>query len=512
MNLKRILIPVLALSTISPMMNIAYAENVINVKKYIVDIDDSLRVPYDGVDSDNFVSGFKTGFGSAITFKEFNENNEPVFYALTDRGPNGDSPNYQEADNIYPAKFFPSPSFTPSIGVLTLTEDGAHVDSMIELQNKDGKNLTGLPLEPNTLGSTGEIALDLDFNVLGYDNDGVDTEGIAIDREGNIWICDEYGPFLMKFDKDGNLLEKYAPGDGLPEVLKYRIANRGFEGLTVTPSGKVLVAVQSVLDIEGETKNTALFTRIVEFDPENETSKTYAYPVQVSDYNSPASCKIGDIYAIDDQTVLVIEQGKDKDKNMQNLIYKVDLSNASDITDIQYDGKELEYVTDQNLISNISFAQKELLVDLREQGWTAEKAEGLTVLPDKKTLIVINDNDFEIKINALNANNEEVNITDYTYDAQTKQMSIDGNDEKLSVSLEKNEEESEIWLIELSDEIKSYSNKEDGTNTEDVLDLAQQDNMTYLEDKENYLLYIGVIGAAVLAIIVYIVKKIGRKH
>ena len=49
-------------------------------------------------------------------------------------------------------------------------------------------------------------------------------------------------------------------------------------------------------------------------DPETKESKMYAYPVEVSDYNSPQDCKIGDICAIDDNTLLVIEQGKDKDK------------------------------------------------------------------------------------------------------------------------------------------------------------------------------------------------------
>ena len=45
------------------------------------------------------------------------------------------------------------------------------------------------------MGSTGEVALDMNLNSLGYDNDGVDSEGISVDEDGNIWICDEYGPF-----------------------------------------------------------------------------------------------------------------------------------------------------------------------------------------------------------------------------------------------------------------------------------------------------------------------------
>jgi len=471
------------------------AQEIESVKKYPVNISDDIRVKYNGINSEIFNNGFKTGFGSAITFKGFNENNEPEFYALTDRGPNGESPEYKIGDKTYPSKFFPSPSFTPSIGLLTLKEDEAYVSSSIELKDKSGKNVSGLPLEPGKMGSTGEVALDMDLNVIGYDNEGIDTEGIAIDKDGNIWTCDEYGPFLIKFDSTGKMLEKYAPGDGLADVLKYRIPNRGFEGLTITPSGKVLVAVQSVLDIEGETKKTSLFTRIVEFDPETKESKMYAYPVEVSDYNSPQDCKIGDICAIDDNTLLVIEQGKDKDKNMQNYVYKVNLSNATDITNEKYEGKELEYVEDKNLIKDINFAQKELLVDLRANGWTTEKAEGITLLPDNKTIVVINDNDFEIGMSATDENNEKVAISDYTYDSQTKEFIKEDNVSDVNIALNKNSEESEIWTIKLKDEIKGYSTKEFESTVKDS------------DSKNNNLMYLGMASIAALGISVYIFKK-----
>lgn len=482
-------------------INVSNAQEVERVNKYSVNINDSIRVEYEGINKELFNNGFKTGFGSAIAFKGFNEDNEPEFYALTDRGPNGDSPEYKDGEYKYPSKFFPSPSFTPSIGILTLKEDGAYIDSKIELKDKSGNNISGLPLEPGKMGSTGEIALDMELNVIGYDNEGVDTEGIAIDKEGNIWICDEYGPFLMKFNSEGKMLEKYAPEDGLADVLKYRIANRGFEGLTITPSGKILVAVQSVLDIEGETKNTSLFTRIVEFDPQTKESKMYAYPVEVSDYTSPKDCKIGDIYAVDDNTLLVIEQGKDKDKNMQNYIYKVDLSDATDITDIKYEGKELEYVEDKSLIEDVKFAKKELLLNLRENGWTTEKAEGITLLPDNKTIIVINDNDFEIAINATNENNEEVDITEYTYDAQTKEMSIDDEVITLNIALDKNKEESEVWAFELKEEIKGY--------TEETSDIEVKSVVESIQSKNNKLIYVGVILIAMAGAFTYIFN--GRK-
>ena len=255
--------------------------------------------------------------------------------------------------------------------------------------------------------------------------------------------------------------------------------------------------MQSVLNVENETKSSALFTRIVEFDPETKESKMYAYPVNTEDYNSPQDCKIGDIYAVDDNTILLIEQGKDKDGKMQNYIYKADLSNATDITNVTYEGKELEYVKDKSLIENINFADKELLVDLRENGWIAEKAEGITMLPDKKTIALINDNDFEIAVSATDENGNDVSIDDYTYDANTKKLSVDGNESNLNISLVKNKEESELWTIELKDEITgSLSN-----SSSDVYDNE------VVEKKSNNIMVISVIGVVVAGALVYFFKK-----
>lgn len=207
MNKKLVLSLLTSTMVIASNMNIANTQEVVNVKKYSIDVSDDVRVEYDRVNKELFENGFKTWFGSEITFKGFNQNNEPEFYALTDRGPNGDSPNYKDGDKVNPSKFFQRPSFTPSIGVLTLKEDKAYIESAIKLKDKSGNNIKGLPLDSWVLGSTEEVALDMNLNSIGYDNDGVDTEGISVDKEGNIWVYDEYGPFLIKLNPEGKILE-----------------------------------------------------------------------------------------------------------------------------------------------------------------------------------------------------------------------------------------------------------------------------------------------------------------
>ena len=417
---------------------------------YDVSVPQEYMVPYAYSEDGYFENGLVTGFGSAVTFKGLNEEGQMEFYAVTDRGPNADAPQYSSGGTVTDAKIFPCPEFTPSIAVLTVTEDGAEVTSVIELKAAEGNNITGLPLEPGQVGSTNETALDMEMNNLGYDSNGLDTEGIAVDADENFWLCDEYGPFIVKTNSEGKILEKYAPGDGLPEVLQYRIPNRGFEGLTITPSGKVLASVQSVLDINGETADTASFTRIVELDPETGDVKMYAYPVDVSQYNSPSDCKIGDIYAVDDTTLLVIEQGKLADGTMQNKVYQVDLSQASDITDVTYNDAYPEYASAEEL-TDISFMEKEELLDLREYGWTAEKAEGIC-MADENTIAVINDNDFGIVTVAEDPENEDCDITDYVYDAETGTYSLDSTEASPQISIGENTEPAQIWLLQTASE------------------------------------------------------------
>lgn len=408
---------------------------VINLKKFDIEVPSQFMVPYNG-DESEFKDGFKTGFGSALAFKNINSDGTIEFYALTDRGPNADIPKYLKDGKSVPGKFFPAPNFTPSIGILKVDSKKAEIIDKIELKDSTGKNITGLPLPLNRIGSTGEVALDLNMNSLNYDINGLDPEGIAIDKDGNFWISDEYGPFIIKVDKNGKILEKLEPGNGLPEIIKYRVPNRGIEGLTIDKNGNIYAAVQSTLNVEGKTKDTAIFTRILKINPTTKEVKTFAYPID-KNYKSNSAAKIGDIYAVDEDKILLIEQGKQKGK-MENLIYLVDFSKADDITDLgnlESAGKDLK----------VNLGKKKLLVDLRKHGWDTEKAEGLTLLPDNKTIAIINDNDFGMAISE--------DVSPYHYNENEKQLYLNNKATNQKLTLKKNTETSQLWLVTLKEEI-----------------------------------------------------------
>lgn len=431
--------------------NVVLAAGPPRITKYQVVVPPKYFVNYQGPSEQNFPRGFLPGFGSAIALKAINPDGSIELYGITDRGPNGDGPKYQTGTKKCSSKFFPVPQFQPQIGIIRVKDGKAEVTSVLGLRDEKGKAITGLPIEPGLIGATNEIALDDSFRRLRYDNRGMDTEGIALDADGNFWICDEYGPFIAQYDKKGRLLRKYAPGQGLPAVMKYRTPNRGFEGLTVTPAGLVYAAGQSPLDIEGKSGETAQFSRIVQFDPKTGKSKMLAYPIDAEAYKSPKNAKIGDIYAISDTRFLIIEQGKGKDKQMRNLIYLIDVKDASDLTGITIDGKAPEFTADKSKLAGINFAQKQLLVDLRAHGWNTEKAEGLFLMPDKKTIVVTNDNDFGMTMAVEDAENGTTEPDDYILH-ENGSFTCAGNSAKPRMHIVPNAEQERsqsIWFIEL---------------------------------------------------------------
>lgn len=451
-------VAVIMATVVNAFYGVAAASDSLQITKYLLTVPEEYYVNYTGSNKQDFPEGFLTGFGSAIAFKSINKDGSIDFYGITDRGPNGDGPEYQDGVERYSSKFFPSPKFQPQIGLIRIKDGQAELTGKIGLKDEKGEAITGLPIAPGVVGATNEIALDDNFVRLGYDNHGMDTEGIALDKKGNFWICDEYGPFIAQYDKQGRLLKKYAPGNGLPEVMKYRTPNRGFEGITVAPNGLIYAEEQSPLNIDGKAGATAQFTRIVQLDPKTGKTKMFAYPVDVDAYKSSNDAKIGDIYAISNTKFLMIEQGEGSNKKMRNLIYLVDIKEATDLTEIKIDGKEPEFTADKKKLAEagVKMAQKRLLVDLRKNGWDIEKAEGITMLPDKKTIVVTNDNDFGMSMTVDDPENQKAKVSKYVLKADGS-FTYKGKtaDPKMHIVPNEESERSQyIWFIKLPESLQ----------------------------------------------------------
>ena len=428
----------------------------IGVTRYQLQADASFNVPYEGDNEKtraDFLTGFLPAYGSGLAFKGKVDDGTLEFYAITDRGPNGDGPtapvpNGGGATNI--SKVFPAPSFAPSFGIVRIGKTGAVLASSLPLKLDANKKITGLPPQSG-VGSTGETPLTdryvFDAAKANYDANGLDPETLVLDKARNVlWTSDEYGPFIARINISTGVIEKkYAPGSGaadLPLVLAQRRPNRGMEGLTLdAANGKLHGFLQSPIDPKDgagksiqatppggsktDVRHIAKFTRWLAFDPATETSKLYAYPIDGSQYdkNRTGNAKLGDVVSLGNGRFIVIEQGARKsDAKVFNKLMLVELpADATDIAAFDHN-LEISSITQAPSgaadYSTVVTMRKTELLDLNALGWLAEKAEGLTVVDDQ-TLALVNDNDFGVSTILLDADGKTVagSIEDCTVDA-----------------------------------------------------------------------------------------------
>jgi hypothetical protein len=348
-------------------------------ERYVVSFPEGSHVKYSGAFAAMRFRTDSGGIGSGLLFTG-KQGDALTFATVTDRGPNADAPKMGKNE----AKIFVTPDFAPLLMTIRVQNGKAEATDARPLHDDKGE-INGLPLQSGVIGSTNEVAFSDTLKILKGDNRGLDTEGITPDGKGGYWLCDEYGPFLINVDSKGKILAIHGPqarkgksiAGGLPNIIKWRQPNRGFEGLTRMPDGRIIAAVQSTLDIDGKSKKQALFTRLVSFDPATGKTAMYGYPIDSAAYSKNSDAKIGDIVALDDQHILLIEQGSDKNDGMRNLIYKVDLSKASDLTAFDKPGEYPEFDDEKTLAQRgITLAAKTQVVDLARWAGSRRRPKG----------------------------------------------------------------------------------------------------------------------------------------
>lgn len=353
------------------------------------------------------VKVYNGGFGSAVAA---DPKDPSVFYLLTDRGPN-------VAGTIANSIIIGKPDFDPQIGKFRLKDNKLVLEQTIELKNAAGAKLNGLP-NPAGMGATGEVPYDLSGTQLSPSADGIDSEGLALASDGSFWISDEYGPHIVHFDATGRTIERINPfgtgtgGRKIPFVFAKRKANRGMEGLTITPDGKTLVGIMQS-PMYNPTKaavSNSLVLRILTFDIATGATKQYIYLMENA---SLTGCS--EILAVNATTFLTIERdgnygGAPTNPATFKKIFKVDLANATDVSDAAngetgklYGGKTVEELKDIAGLTTagITPVKKTVVLDLLKDLPTVyphDKCEGITLLPGN-ILVISNDDDFGVTDN-----------------------------------------------------------------------------------------------------------------
>ncbi len=164
------------------------------------------------------------------------------------------------------------------------------------------------------------------FRIANEGTDGRYLTGADFDPEsiqyldGDIWIGDEFGPYLLHFARDGRLIEVFAtrldgevisgpdtPGTVVPAQpgTDFRVQRSGgYEGMALQPgTGLLWAMLEKPLLVEGGGTEGD-FLRLMTFDPKARDWTGDSYRFRLSE----GAAAIGDFNFIDDTRALVIER------------------------------------------------------------------------------------------------------------------------------------------------------------------------------------------------------------
>lgn len=365
------------------------------------------------------------GLGSGLAYAGGN-----TFLSLPDRGPNALS---------YNAAVDHTTSFIPRFHTLTMnlapSEIGTSLPFVLTPMLQDttlfashsplhyaGTGVPALNALDNTYYFSGRSDnFDASRNSLNSSNARLDPEGIRVANDGNsIFISDEYGPYVYQFDRrSGYRIRVFKLPDAFAATSQSamgdteiagnttgRIANKGMEGLAITPDGRYLVgAMQSPLAQDGGT--SAAYVRLVKIDVYSGAVQQYAYELtNIGTTAKPKYGTISEILAINNTDFLVDERdgkglGDNSDAAFKKL-FRISLSNATDVSNLSgaanLAGKAVTKTLFLDLVSvlgSYGIAAQDLPAKIEGISFGQDITIGSST---KHTLFIANDNDFLSRI------------------------------------------------------------------------------------------------------------------
>lgn len=235
-------------------------------------------------------------------------------------------------------------------------------------------------------------------------NARLDPEGVRVSKDGkSIFVSDEYGPYVYQIDRaTGQRIRSYAlpanlaaaqlSAQGAAEIggnTTGRRANKGMEGLAITPDGKTLVGIMQAPLEQDAAKNL----RIVTIDLASGVTHEYAYMLTTGS-------GVSEIVALNDHQFLVDERdGKglgDGSNAKVKQVFKIDLDGAQDVTALSGD-LSAQAVPKSLVLDAVAVLRANGIAPAQIPAKIEGMAFGADVVDDgvlMHTLYVTNDNDF----------------------------------------------------------------------------------------------------------------------
>lgn len=283
------------------------------------------------------VNNGRVGYFSDIYY----DTNRNEWWGLSDRGPGGGTLPYDTRVQ----------RFTIDVNQTTGAISNFQIAQTVVFSN-GGSGMTGqAPATGSSLGNS------------------FDPEGFVVNpKTGTFLVSDEYGPSLYEFDRSGNKLRTFTtPSNLIPKVgtatdynaspaalTSGREGNRGFEGLAISPDGLFAYAMlQNGTVGDGQLSGSSLtrsnYTRIVKFDiATGQAVGQYAYQLKRNGQGQG----ISSLVALNDHEFMVLERnnrgigvgaefGTSASNQADKEVYKVDITGATDVSNIDLDSGSL---------------------------------------------------------------------------------------------------------------------------------------------------------------------------
>jgi hypothetical protein len=314
------------------------------------------------------------------------------------------------------AKVMPALEVGPAIVELSLEGDRVSIVAVLPLRDGSGAAVSGLPT-PGSANCVLEPALAPDGRRLAADPAGIDSEGLAVTRDGAFWVGDEYGPSLLRICAGGTIERRLVPEgcgvDGapfpvepvLPRIAAKRHVNRGFEAIALSgDEQKLHLASQSPLAFpDPETHERACHCRLWTVDLASGAAVAqYLYPLDPPEsFRRDAAegkvrrsdVKVSEMVALSDSRLLVLERISHTTK-----LYVVELTAAAALAPEELEMERRPSIEERSAAGKLDLPvlEKRLVLTTDELPQVCKDMEGMVVLGGR-TLLLVNDNDFGIE-------------------------------------------------------------------------------------------------------------------
>ncbi len=403
---------------------------------------------------DKFGETFGSGSGIAVDPKSWvrtPDGYQGTFYMLPDRGYNvRETTDYRARINKLSIAFKPLDDPQAPPPAQRQRSVAATLVDTIPLTDQAGEPLTGL--DPDSIRPAANGLPDLPQAANGRIS--IDSESLVLLPDGSFFVGDEYGPYIYRFSPTGRLLAAIRPPQALipkrkgkdqfasnnpgagaqapdpPNPETGRQNNQGFEGLTLTPGGKFLVAaLQSAPRQDGGTSaETRRYARLLYYDivdldrPKLAREQVIPLPVFENAQGRARVAAQSELLALDETFFLLLCRdagngyGVDGATSRYRSIELLDTARATNIAGLPYDGT-VPVAPNGKLAAGVVPATLTRYIDINnnaelrkfglhngepnDRNNLSEKWEGMTLVPaldpanpNDYFLFVTNDNDF----------------------------------------------------------------------------------------------------------------------